>query len=64
MMISIQDFQDIRKRNIKTYIVELMKNIANGINRRINLEILGFYIDGFKFVLRVIFPEFIKDIIT
>jgi hypothetical protein len=64
MMISIQDFQDIRKRNIKTYIVELMKKIADGTNKRINLEILGFYIDGFKFVLRVIFPEFIKDVIT
>jgi hypothetical protein len=63
-MISIQDFQDIRKRNIKTYIVELMKKIADGTNKRINLEILGFYIDGFKFVLRVIFPEFIKDVIT
>lgn len=57
LKIGIQQLQDIRKRNIKSYIVELMK-------KRNNPQVLDCYIEGFKFVLRIIFPDFLKDIIT
>lgn len=34
------------------------------MKKRNNPEALNCYIEGFKFVLRVIFPDFLKDIIT
>lgn len=63
-MLSIQDFQDIRKRNIKNYIVELMKTLAVEPHKTGVYEILILYVEGFKLVLRHIFPEFLKDIIS
>jgi hypothetical protein len=64
MMLSIQDFQDIRKRNVKNYIVELMKGIVKDPSRVSLHETLDMYVEGFKFVLRRIYPEFLKDIIS
>jgi hypothetical protein len=57
LMVGIQEYQDIRRRNIKTHIIELMK-------KRNSREELNCYVEGFKFVLRVVFPEFLKDLIT
>lgn len=58
-VIGIQEYQDIRNRNIKKYIVELMKTKKRDMH-----VVLHQYIAGFRFVLRAIFPEFLEEIIT
>ena len=59
LVIGIQEFQDIRRRHVIKYLVELMKKKDPE-----SLSIMKSYIDGFKMVLRAIYKEFLREIIT
>lgn len=58
IQLSIQQYQDIRKRNIKNYLLDLMKKCDSH-----SITVIKYMIDVFRMTFRHIFPSFMREII-